>query len=230
VPITTFGSSSQFRKWLLVGFTTLLLGSFLALSSEVKEASLGQPELISNLDKVTHESLSDIRNPKLNEIVMDITALGSTVVLTILIFVLCSYLIFLGYLASAAHLALAGAGGGLLTLLLKPFFERARPDTILRLVDVQGYSYPSGHSLSSAAIYFTIALLCCQRLNKRTHQIMISSLFFVLVTLIGVSRVYLGVHYFSDVTAGILLGVAWASFLSVIMAFIETRRDVNANR
>lgn len=212
------------RKWILLSFSALIFSTFLIVTSEVLEASAGAPELISDLDQKVITAVTSLRTPKLNGIAVDITALGSTTVLILLVSIFSLLLFFQRKNLSAFLLLVTSIGAALLSLLGKVYFERHRPEEALRLVAVDGYSYPSGHSLAGAAVYFSIALLICRIYKNSFHRSIIFSFFSILTLLIGLSRVYLGVHYLSDIMAGILLGIAWASFMGSIFLFLETRR------
>lgn len=208
------------RKWLWLGFVTLLLGTFIVLSSEVREFNLGQPELIGEIDHVVLEWLVKFRTQQLNQIAVDITALGSATVLIVIILITSSLFIFQKRFLMAGHLIASGLGSAVLTSFLKNYFERSRPEELFRLVDVQGYSYPSGHSLVASAVYFTLAILACETVKDTRAKSVVVVLFSLLVLFIGSSRIYLGVHYFSDVSAGILLGAAWSSLLRVVVGVL----------
>ena len=201
------------RKWLWLCLSCLLIGSFFVLSSEVKEAAAGQTELIRQIDNEISSRLIDFRNPKLNGMAVDVTALGSGTVLSIFVAIGSFFLLCFRKFLPAIQLIVSGIGAGVLTSSLKSYFVLSRPPIDQRLVEVQGYSYPSGHSLSSAAVYFTIAILLTEILRKRSHQFFAVGIFLVFIGCIGLTRLYLGVHYFSDVTAGIALGISWASLL-----------------
>ncbi len=205
--------------WLVLGF--ILIGILFLMTSEVTEAIQGSPETVWELDKQLTNYLLTIRSPQISAIALDITALGSGTVLTVLVFILSTYLLFLKKLKSAAHLVIVAAGSAFITYFLKHIFERARPDILGRLVEVQGFSYPSGHSLSSAAIYFTIAYLTKNLLKSRVQLVLYFSLFFLLIVLIATSRIYLGVHYLSDVAAGIIAGIAWGTLVVVAKLFFK---------
>lgn len=105
-----------------------------------------------------------------------------------------------------------------MNLLFKIFFHRARPD-ILVLVHACGYSFPSGHSMVGAAFYGYLIYLCAV-FFKRPWKQLFSALLFTLILLIGISRIYLGVHYASDVVGGFLAGFAW---LAVLLSFINRK-------
>jgi undecaprenyl-diphosphatase len=217
----------QSYKWLWTGLATLLMGGFLIISSEVRELIAGQSEWIGRLDQACLQYLISIRKPLLNIVAIDITALGSVTLLTVLIVSLVIYFLLSKNKRSGVvtHLITAGVGASVLSAALKSYFERSRPDLINRLVEVEGYSYPSGHSLGSAAIYFTLAVICSQALHGKVKRAFCVGLFLFLILCIGISRMYLGVHYFSDVTAGICVGIAWASLLTSALAFIKERRS-----
>lgn len=118
--------------------------------------------------------------------------------------------------AAAVNLAAAA----LLNFLLKNLFRRARPD-VLPLVHAGGYSYPSGHSMISAAFYGYLLYLCAVRLKRPWRRVLPAALA-LLILAIGISRVYLGVHYASDVIGGFLAGFAW---LVLFIAWTKLRRD-----
>lgn len=212
------------QLWLWIAITALLLGAFLITTSEMREASLGQPEIIGSIDKLPTHLLEKIRSPKINTIAIDLTALGSATIVTLFLVVSSFLLILNKQYQTALHLVVAGIGSAVLTSLLKGFFERPRPTELIHLVDVQGYSYPSGHSLSSAAVYFTFAVILCNTYRTWRERAVVIALSLLLITLIALSRVYLGVHYVSDVLAGMLVGIGWASLLGAVRSFFELRR------
>ena len=106
------------------------------------------------------------------------------------------------------------AASSALNLTLKLIFHRARPD-ILRLAKVSGFSFPSGHSMVSMCFYGFIAYYCYKNI-KNYWRYLIPALVSVLILLIGISRIYLGVHYASDVLAGFTSGLAWLAIFIVL--------------
>lgn len=205
-------------KWLCLGFAALAVGSFLFLTTEVKEASEGHPELIGSLDYNIPNWLFQIRSEELTSFAFQITALGSGIILTIVVICVVTALLFLKRIYSSLQLIIAALGAAAITHIAKIYFERPRPTTLSLISEVDGYSYPSGHSVSSAAIYFTIAFLVSQALTSRIQIALVWVFASALVAAIGLSRIYLGVHYFSDILAGSLIGVGWAFGLSGLRA------------
>jgi len=101
-----------------------------------------------------------------------------------------------------------GVGSQLLNSYMKSFFRRERP-SIHRLIEQAGYSFPSGHSMAAFALYGVLAYLIWRHLNSRIGRILLISLTFLMTCGIGWSRIYLGVHYPSDVIGGYAASGAW---------------------
>lgn len=193
-----------------------LICIFLGLTSEIREAAAGQPEFIGTVDKVFMEWAFKLRTPRLVGFAANVTALGSTLVLTAWTIAFALLMFLLKKNRLALHMIGAGIAAGALTKILKSVFERDRPSQFVTAVEAQGFSYPSGHSLASAAIYLTIAILASQFYRTLNQRLIIYSVFSVLILLVGLSRIYLGVHYPSDVIGGILVGSALAISLGGI--------------
>jgi undecaprenyl-diphosphatase len=207
---------TQVRVGLAVAIA-LLIG-FLFLSTEVREAMGGNPELIHAIDQWVLNHLSEIRSPRLSSVAVSITALGSVTLLTLLT-IFCSFLLYAKRARSFAILLLLTAlGSAVISQILKAFFERARPDVAYRLVSVEGYSYPSGHSVSAAAIYIVLGIILSRFFERRAHRFTLHLFFAALVIAIGLSRIYLGVHFASDVLAGFLAGLCWCGVILTIEA------------
>lgn len=197
------------RKW---GWLVAVIGSvlgFLALSSEVQEAAFGGTELITSLDQQVFQWLSQFRSLNLNGMAIEMTALGSVVDLITIITFVTVFLLIMKKRFLALFLVLTSLGATVMTKLFKGFFQIARPDLALRLINVDGYSFPSGHALGSTVVYLTLAIVLIQFLARTNRKFIMFFLFTILIFVIAVTRIFLGVHNFSDVTAGILMGTAW---------------------
>ncbi|MBW8754188.1 MAG: phosphatase PAP2 family protein [Sphingomonadales bacterium] len=153
----------------------------------------------------------------------DITALGGFTVLTIITVCAACYLLAIRKIRTAAILAVSVASGMFLSSLLKDSFQRVRPDVVPHLVQVQTASFPSGHAMHSAVAYLTLGVLLADAEKSRGVRIYLMAVAIVLTLLIGVSRVYLGVHWPSDVIAGWCLGAAWAMLCSYAARALQKR-------
>ena len=146
----------------------------------------------------------------LPKVAADITALGGGVVLTLVVAIVAGFLLVQRLWLTALAVALASLTGGWAVDLIKGQVLRARPDLVPHLVDVHGYSFPSGHATSSAVVYLTLAALAGQVTPDRIARRYLLAVAVLLVGAIGCSRVYLGVHWPSDVLAGWSFGTLWA--------------------
>lgn len=146
----------------------------------------------------------------LGHAVKDITALGGVTVLSIMTLLAGLYLALVRRLRIALFMLISVLGGWVISSGLKIVIARPRPDVVPHLVDVQDLSFPSGHAMLSAVTYLTIgALLSRAQPTRATRLFMIGAALF-LTLIVGMSRIYLGVHYPTDVLAGWCAGASWA--------------------
>jgi len=190
----------------------LLIGAalfaFFKLASEV-----GEGETMA-LDRAI---LIGLRNPAspagprwLTEAMTETTAFGSVTGLFLVTSAVIGYLLISRRHRTALFVLLATGSGTGAAKLLKLLYDRPRPSLVPHLVDVSSASFPSGHSADSAIVYLTIAALLARTVPERALRLYILGVAGLLVVLIGVSRIYLGVHWPSDVVAGWTFGAAWA--------------------
>jgi len=155
------------------------------------------------------------------EAARDLTSLGSIIVLVIIVLAIAGYL-FLARKQAAAWLMLVAVLGGIaLSDLLKFAFGRPRPDFISPGARVFTTSFPSGHATLSAITYLTIAALLARTQSSPRIGVYFIVLAALLTILIGVSRIYLGVHYPTDVLGGWCIGAAWALGCWVLMTWLQ---------
>lgn len=140
----------------------------------------------------------------------DITALGGAVVIVALTVLILGYLWLCRRYRVALLIAVATAGGQGLNATLKHVFARERPDATLHLVEVRSPSFPSGHSMAASIFYLTSGALLARTARRRREKFYLMSCALLLTVAVGFSRVYLGVHYPTDVLAGWCAGAAWA--------------------
>lgn len=152
----------------------------------------------------------------LNQAAIDVSALGGYTVVWWLSVAAIGFLLVTRRRAEAALLTGAFAGSALLNAALKLFFHRARPDLVPHLTDVSNASFPSGHAMTSAATYLTLGVLLAHTQPRRAARIYIVALAIAITLAVGLSRLYLGVHWPSDVLAGWSVGAAWAIGFSLL--------------
>lgn len=153
----------------------------------------------------------------------EMTALGGTPFLTLLTIVLAGFFAARREGGKIAILLAAVIGQTLLSHYLKDLFGRPRPDIVPHLVDISSKSFPSGHATSAAAVYLTLAALIAREINERAVRLYVYFVAMVLALLIGASRVYLGVHYPTDVIGGLSFGAAWAATVLIAARKLQQR-------
>jgi undecaprenyl-diphosphatase len=161
----------------------------------------------------------------LTHAVKDITSLGGTTVLTIMTVLVTIYLLLDRRRAIAIFVLASVLGGWALSAALKLSVARARPDIVPHLVEVNDLSFPSGHAMVSAVTYLTLAALISGTRRYRSTRIFIVGAGILLTLMIGMSRVYLGVHYPTDVLGGWCAGATWA-----LGCWIIARRFISLSR
>lgn len=140
----------------------------------------------------------------------DLTALGGAVVIVLMTLLILGYLCLCRRYRVALLIAVATAGGQGLNATLKYGFARERPEATLHLVEVRSPSFPSGHSMAASIFYITSGALLARTAKRRREKFYLMASALLLTFAVGFSRVYLGVHYPTDVLAGWCAGAAWA--------------------
>jgi len=167
--------------------------------------------------------------PWVEEAVRDVTALGSIIVVVILSGAVLGYLLMLGKRGPALLLLMSVAGGTALNDLLKYVFARPRPDLVLPTTQVFTSSFPSGHAAVSAVVYLTLGALLARDAPSVAGKIYVMAVAILIVFLVGVSRVFLGVHYPTDVLAGWCIGSAWALTCWLAANRLQNRRVMESD-
>jgi undecaprenyl-diphosphatase len=205
------------RHLLAVAASVLAFGIMVKVSSVV----ISRQE-VAEVDHRILAELAAIRRPWLNTAAVDVTALGSLTLIAFFTFGGLALLLTAGDRRGTAQLLVASVGTAVLIKVAKGLIERPRPEGAW-LVEAFGYSYPSGHTLASAAVYLTLALVGARHFRAPVYRRTLLILALVTTGAVGLSRVYLGVHYATDVVAGTALGVGWALLLASLFAFAEER-------
>lgn len=147
----------------------------------------------------------------LEEMLRDLTALGGIAVLTLTMVAVAGGFLLMGRVRGTLYLAAAVGGGLLISSVAKAAFDRPRPDLVPYGSFVHTASFPSGHSMMAAVVYLSLGVLVARVLPRRRLKVYVLSVAVLATVLVGVSRIYLGVHWPTDVLAGWLAGAAWAA-------------------
>ncbi len=160
----------------------------------------------------------------------DLTALGSAPVLVLVVLAVAGSLVVRRQYHALGLLLAATVGGILLNGLLKETFARPRPPAAFHLTEVRSMSFPSGHAMESAIIYLTLAALLARLVRPRVLQLYFVGLAFFLTFVVGLSRVYLGVHYPTDVLAGWTAGLAWSLLCWTSARYLQQKGTVELEK
>ncbi len=216
---------------LLIGIVGFGAYVFLELADEVGEDEMGGIDRALLLAFRNPDDLSDpLGPPWLEETITEITSLGGYPILVALIAAVTGYLLVTRKYGPALFVVLSTGLGTAVSHVLKLAYERPRPDVVDHLVSIHTASFPSGHATMSAIVYLTLAALIVRLVETTRERIYVLSVAILLTVAVGLSRVYLGVHWPSDVAAGWALGAAWASLSWLVVSTLRAlrRRDTPA--
>ena len=211
-----------------------IAGLILAFGHIAEEVFEGDATKFDQTMLLLFRNASDVSDPIgppwMEEMARDITALGSYAVLSVVFCAVVIYLLMARQRAAALWVAAAVGGGVLLSNLLKFTFERPRPDLVPHAVRVFTTSFPSGHATLSAITYLTLGALLAGLHDSSHFKLYFISLAILLTVAVGISRIYLGVHYPTDVLAGWCIGAAWAAFCWTIFRWLQRQGQVEPPR
>jgi undecaprenyl-diphosphatase len=197
---------------------------FVELAEELREGELERFDLrLLHLFRDPANPANPVGGRVVQELVRDATALGGILFLALLVTATVAVLWVEKHRRAAVWLSTATLGALALSTLFKSLYSRGRPDVIASELLPSSYSFPSGHSMLSAAVYLTVAALLIQVVPKKRTRALILMVALLLTFLTGFSRVYLGMHYPSDVLAGWTLGLAWAALCWLVAWYTRAR-------
>jgi undecaprenyl-diphosphatase len=215
------------QKWpglyILVGF--LISGLLLAEFAELAWKTLFRHQMVI-FDQLIIELVRYFANHHLDLIMLHITTLGSAPFYGVLSILIVTGLAYFRKYLEASALAICLLGGGFLNYLLKHLFVRARPD-MFHIIKETGYSFPSGHAMVSLCFYGMLAYLISQNISSWIWRVLVFMLTAIFIAAIGVSRIYLGVHYPTDVLAGYAAGSTWLFFCLSLLMWWEHKNKQN---
>ncbi|MFD2518646.1 phosphatase PAP2 family protein [Salinimicrobium flavum] len=206
---------------ILVSFVIFVIGTnlFVEFSADVSGKALNKFD-----DRIT-EFITSFRTPELNNFFQFVTDLGDVYAYLIATTIAAAFFFFkLRNKRFIFQLLAVIIISGLANIALKRAFDRARPD-LEHLVVVKTLSYPSGHAMSAMAFYgFLIYLVFHIKMHKLLRLFLVT-LFSALIFFIGISRIYLGVHFPSDVVGGFIAGLIWVAFCIILFNIIALLRE-----
>lgn len=209
-----FGALAAYLTVGIVG-AVAAVAVFAAIASAVSEG------LTQSFDERVLQWFESHRSPLLDLVMLEITTLGTGVVLIMIVLVASVFLWQTQHRWSVYLLMLGVVGGKLINTLLKGLFERPRPSVVQWATDVHSASFPSGHAMSSMVVYGSVAYLVARLDTRKRTRHTTWILAIIVICAVGVSRMYLGVHYPSDVIAGFIGGIAWLAFVASSMTAIQ---------
>jgi undecaprenyl-diphosphatase len=203
---------------------------FLKIVSEMRE---GETHAVDEAILLALREPSDPSNPIgppwVEAMFRDLTSLGSPVVLALITIAVVGYLWLERKRGTALFVVLAVVGGAVLETLLKLGFARPRPELVSHLVDVNSFSFPSGHATMATIIYLTLGVLLARVQERRRMKLYLLVVAIFVALLVGVSRVYLGVHWPTDVLAGWCVGAAWALACWLVATWLQRRGSIEGD-
>ncbi|MEH7401772.1 phosphatase PAP2 family protein [Gottfriedia acidiceleris] len=166
---------------------------------------------IYHFDSTVINFIQGIESPVITSFMKIITFLGSSVFI-ILLSISILYFLYkvLNHRSELILFFAALIGSNILCVLLKLFFHRARPD-LHRLIEISGYSFPSGHATNAMTVYGILTFILWRNIRTKSGRSLLIITSLIMILLIGISRIYLGVHFPSDVIAGYFTGGFWIS-------------------
>lgn len=211
----------------LLGLLLVLVAcglGFVALADEVREQETQSfDESVVRALRRAEDPAVPIGPPWLRLSALDVTALGGVTVLTLVTLAVCGFLGLVRHFRSLLLVLGSTVGGALLNGFLKHFFARPRPSVVPHLAEVGSTSFPSGHAMLSAIVYLTLGALLAQLTERRWVKAYVLSVAVLLTFVVGLTRVYLGVHYLTDVLGGWMAGLAWAVFTALLARAVKRR-------
>jgi undecaprenyl-diphosphatase len=211
----------------------IIIAGGVLLFSELVELVQGEPHAFDQWVLLALRNPGDLSDPIgpvwLELAYRDITSLGGAAVLTLMTAIVVGFLIIDEKRAAALFVLASVAGGALLSAILKLVFVRPRPNVVPHLVEVSSASFPSGHAMLSAVVYLTLGALLSRVEGPPRVKIYVLSIAILLTFLVGMSRVYLGVHWPTDVLAGWCAGAAWATLCWRVALALQRRGEVEGD-
>jgi undecaprenyl-diphosphatase len=218
--------------WLILGLgACVLLFVFVRLAGEVTE---GETQAFDIKIVRALRSPADPSKPLgpawMENALLDLTAIGGTTVLALVVLSVVGFLVLQTRYRTALFVTVTAISGEILNTVMKGAFNRPRPSIVPQLRAVFSTSFPSGHATESAIVYLTLGAILMRVAESRLTKAYIMGIATLLTMLVGVSRVYLGVHYPTDVIGGWIIGFVWASICWLVARRYEHTTGIEAEK
>lgn len=216
-----FFKSKPLRFWiLLLGMFLAILGYEEIVDDVFQDPQVGDYEVV-RFDSSVATFLQQFRSSRLTQAMTDITALGSVSVCATFVIILISVLISYRDVKGILYLLVTSIGAGIIPQFLKVHYGRARPEILDHLVHVSDLSFPSGHAFGATAIYLALAFYSGQYARSWIEELFFYFLGGLVIFLVCISRIYLGVHYPTDVLGGLFGGAIWTFGISTLFVMLS---------
>jgi undecaprenyl-diphosphatase len=217
--------------WVLVA-AMLIGGALMAFAELADEVIDGETHAFDRAVMLAMRESHDPDDPLgpawLELVARDVTSLGGTVVLALLTVATVGFMLLRRQWGGAVFVLVSVAGGTLISSALKAMFDRPRPDLVAHAVEVTSASFPSGHSMLAMVTYLTLGAVLAEVQTKSRIKVYILGWAVSLALIVGLSRVYLGVHWPTDVVAGWCIGSAWALLCASVALWMQRRGMIDA--
>lgn len=226
---------SRWLRWLgghELGILVLLFGiaagvwAFATLANDVQEGETNAFDRRILLSMRRPGDLAPVGSAAAQEAVRDVSALGGVALLTLITAIAAGFLVLDGKRHMAYFAVGSVAGGMVVSALLKDLFQRPRPEIVPHVAYAANTSFPSGHSMMSALTYLTLAALLARSQERKRLKAYFLLLAAFITLMVGASRVYLGVHWPTDVLAGWMAGAIWAMLCWLAARWLQDRRTL----
>jgi len=222
------------QGWWVLGAVLLIGGALQGFAELADEVEDGETHAFDRAVMLALRDPGDPANPLgpswVEFLARDLTALGGTAVLVLLTLAALGFLLLSRRWGAAVFLTLSMIGGTVLSSALKSIFDRPRPDLVPHAVEVSSASFPSGHAMLSAVAYLTLGALIAEVMPQPRFRIYLLLWAVFLTLLVGTTRVYLGVHWPTDVLAGWCIGAAWALLCASVAYWMQRRGVIEGSR
>lgn len=204
----------------------LLLSIVFIITFSRLAKSIMANEPLAGMDYWVNENILYFRTPLVNTIMIIITQLGNQVFILICSAIIIFYMFLKGKIDIVISYITAIIGGGILNFILKIAIQRERPISETTLIEVAGFSFPSGHAMLSVIFYGMITYLLIREVKSLKLDLFIVLLAIFIIFLIGFTRIYLQVHYLSDVIAGYIGGLFWLTINVISLEIYRKKKGV----